>query len=130
MARITSLARSEAEIDDHRQRRVGGTELIQHIKATGIAKLQIQEHEVEILVRLQGLTGGGRTVGAHHLHMLAHAFDDGLQSRQDQRVIIDQQNLHAHPSAPRVQSFMSDRMIEPRRGASHSPRWVIPTLPC
>ena len=48
------------------------------------------------LTKYEPLEGGARAACTGDRGVVAQALDDGLQRRQDQRVVIDQQNLHGH----------------------------------
>ena len=80
----------------HRQARIGGAEFDQHVEAVGVAQVQVEQDEVEIGFQFQHLArqlGGGRT---DHGHIITQAEDDALQRREDQRVVVNQQDLHRH----------------------------------
>jgi hypothetical protein len=97
MARMTSLGAVAGRDDDHRQRRVGGTELGEDVEAVGVAERQVEQHQVEVGLRLERVARGARAGGAHDGDVVAQALDDRLQRRQDQRVVVDQQHFHRCP---------------------------------
>ena len=94
MARITSALRSDAETTTTGTRRIGVAQLGQHLEAVGVAEAQVEQHEIEVRIGGERLARGARAGHADHGDVAADALDDVLQRREDQWVVVDQQDFH------------------------------------
>jgi hypothetical protein len=81
----------------HRQCRMGLAHLDEHVEAARVAQLQVEQHQVEVRVGRERGTRRTRAANGRDLHVRIQFLDHGLQRRQDQRVVIDQQHLHEYP---------------------------------
>jgi len=77
-----------------RQRRIGRAQLDQKLEAVLVGELQVEQHQIELRVGRQCLARCLGRRNADHADVRAEAQDDSLQCRQDQRMVIDQQDLH------------------------------------
>jgi hypothetical protein len=91
--------------DDDRRRRVRFPQLAQQREAVaavvlGAAEAQVEQDEIDGRVRSERRARGIGVRHAADLHLAPHAFDDARERRQDQRVVVDEENVHG--SGPQV----------------------------
>ena len=78
----------------HRHGRIGVAQLGQHLEAVGIAEAQVEQHQVEVRIGGERLARGACAGDADHGDVAADPLDDVLQRREDQRMVVDEQDFH------------------------------------